>query len=125
MDFLGGYKKSTCATSMAPTLNTDEQMTTFIEKLHNEVVQRHKKEKEKALCKALKESRDAVIQLAVRTLLGIFLSLFPAAKQPLLYRIYFFASRAKRKPVQMIVTLKGRLLLKKKKKNRSKKPARQ
>ena len=50
---------------MAPTLKTDEQISAFIEKLHDEVVQRHKKEKQQALCEALKESRDAVIQLAV------------------------------------------------------------
>lgn len=50
---------------MASTLKTDEQISAFIEKLHDEVVGRHKKEKAQALREALKESRNAVIQLAV------------------------------------------------------------
>lgn len=51
--------------SAAPTLNTDEQITAFVKKVHDEVVQRHDEEKEEALREALKESRDAVMAAAV------------------------------------------------------------
>jgi hypothetical protein len=50
---------------MAPTLNTDEQIAAFVKKVYEEIIQRHDEEKKEALRVALKESRDAIVELAV------------------------------------------------------------